>query len=166
LSTLLSQVLVAFTIELDNEFERQMQHVTTVSRQAGHAGRGPWLVSFVMWSNFMRFVGEKGTPLRDLQDQARMTNLGGLQRWGYVVIHPDPADSRRELPRRDWVVHATRKGRTAQQVWRPLAGIIEERGRHDSARTSSTRSASRSASWSTNSTSSCRTIYRSPARRN
>jgi hypothetical protein len=46
LPTLLSQVLVAFTIELDNEFEHQMPHRTTIARQ----GRGPWLVSLPMWS--------------------------------------------------------------------------------------------------------------------
>jgi hypothetical protein len=47
---LLSQTLVAFTIELDNEFEHRMQHRTT----AGGGKRGRWLVSLVLWSNCPR----------------------------------------------------------------------------------------------------------------
>jgi len=39
LSALLSQVLVPFTIECDNEFERQMPHRT--SNYGSTAGRGP-----------------------------------------------------------------------------------------------------------------------------
>ncbi len=48
LSALLSQPLVAFTIELDNEFERQLPHRTT--RHGGVRG-APWAVSLAMWSN-------------------------------------------------------------------------------------------------------------------
>jgi hypothetical protein len=56
LSALLSQVLVAFTIELDNEFEHQMPH-----RTAKHGGSRdvPWLVSLAMWSTCMQVVGEE-----------------------------------------------------------------------------------------------------------
>jgi hypothetical protein len=49
LSTPLSQVLVAFTIEFDNEFERRFAE-TGLGRRFG--------MSMVMWSNFMRFVGD------------------------------------------------------------------------------------------------------------
>jgi hypothetical protein len=57
LSALLSQVLVAFTVECDNEFERQMPHRT--SNYGSTAGRdAPWLVSMAMWWTCMRFVGE------------------------------------------------------------------------------------------------------------
>jgi hypothetical protein len=43
LTALLSQVLVAFTIEFDNEFERQMPHRTTRHGSTAGAGgrRGP-----------------------------------------------------------------------------------------------------------------------------
>jgi methyltransferase (TIGR00027 family) len=54
LPALLSQALVAFTIEFDNESERQIQHRTTSGPAAG--SRGPWLVSRAMWANFMRFI--------------------------------------------------------------------------------------------------------------
>jgi len=50
-----------------------------------------------------------------------------MERWGYIVIQPDSADSRRKPPRRDWVIRATPAGRKAQEVWRPLFGTIEKR---------------------------------------
>lgn len=48
LSALLSQVLVAFTIECDNEFERQMPHRTSNYGSTAGQGAGPWLVSMAM----------------------------------------------------------------------------------------------------------------------
>lgn len=55
LPTLLSQALVAFTIEFDNEAERLIAHRTTTHGSAIRPGGGslhaPWLVSLVMWSN-------------------------------------------------------------------------------------------------------------------
>ena len=71
LSALLSHALVAFTIELDNEFERQL-------RESGQRSR---VTSFVMWANFMRFVGDgiavaelpaaAGSPSADALDARR-----------------------------------------------------------------------------------------------
>ena len=55
LPTLLSRLLIAFTIEFDNEAEHRLEHRTTVGAAAG-TGRGPWLVSQAMWANFMQFV--------------------------------------------------------------------------------------------------------------
>lgn len=125
LSTLLSQALVAFTIEFDNEFERQMPHRTS---NHGATGQGPWLVSLVMWSNCMQFVGGEGVRVDELEQRARTkTNLKGMERWGYVLVQPDPADSRPKPPLSAWVIRATPKGRQAQEVWRPLFGAIEKR---------------------------------------
>lgn len=129
LPTLLSQALVAFTIEVDNEFERQMPHRTTWG-PAADSPQGPWLVSLAMWSNFMQYVASDGTPLNEIADLARITNLAGLQRWGYIVVEPDPADMRAKPPRSDWVVRPTAAGRKAQDVWRPLTRLIETRWRH------------------------------------
>src|SRR5215469_1367933 len=56
LSALLSQALVAFVIEFDNEFERQMPHRTTDRGRTQGQGKVPWLVSMAMWSTCMRFV--------------------------------------------------------------------------------------------------------------
>lgn len=128
LPTLLSQPLVAFTIEFDNESEHRSAHRTTWGPAAG-LRRGPWLVSQAMWANFMQFVGAAGVPLAEVGDLARITNLAGLERWGYVVVQPDPADGRPAPPRRDWIVTPTQAGRRAQQVWQPLAAVIEDRWR-------------------------------------
>jgi hypothetical protein len=51
LSALLSHALVAFTIELDNEYEHRTIHRTTVQRAVGGDLRGPWLTSFAMYAN-------------------------------------------------------------------------------------------------------------------
>ena len=116
LSTLLSQVLVAFAIEFDNEFEHRMPHRTTNFGSRG----GPWLVSMVMWWTCMRFVRDEGITVRELEDLARTkTNLNGMERWGYITI---------EGPERsDGVIRATSKGREAREVWQPLFGEIEQR---------------------------------------
>jgi DNA-binding MarR family transcriptional regulator len=87
------------------------------------------LVSLVMWANFMRFVDERGRPLRELAEQAAMTNLKGLLRWGYIKLEPDPSDPREAPPRGDWLVRTTPHGARAQEVWRPLAAEIEGRWR-------------------------------------
>lgn len=133
LPTLLSHVLVAFTIEFDNEAERQMQHRTTKHGTTAHGlGAGslhaPWLVSLVMWSNCMRFVGDQGIRIGELEDLAgTKTNLNGMERWGYIVIEPAAGDSRAKPPRSNWLIRATPAGRKAQEIWRPLSGVIEAR---------------------------------------
>jgi hypothetical protein len=128
LPTLLSHAVVAFTIEFDNESEHQMLHRTTRLGSTPGSLHAPWLVSLVMWSNCMRFVGEEGVPVRELERRARTTtNLAGMQRWGYIVVEPDPADRRPKPPRSTWMVRATPAGRKAQEVWRPLFGTIEKR---------------------------------------
>ncbi len=118
LPTLLSQALVAFTIEFDNEFERRMPHRTTNHGSTGEAQHGPWLVSMAMWMNCMQFIGDEGVTVRRLEELARTpTNLNGMVRWGYVTIGADR------------VIRATSHGRRAQEVWRPLCGVIEQRWR-------------------------------------
>jgi hypothetical protein len=57
LSALLSQVLVAYTVELDNDFELGMS-------RAGFPGAR---LSLVAWTNLIRFISEDGTSVRDLQ---------------------------------------------------------------------------------------------------
>jgi DNA-binding MarR family transcriptional regulator len=128
LSALLSQVLVAFTIEFDNEFEHQMPHRTSSHASTPGSPYAPWLVSLAMWSNCMRFVGQEGVTLGELQRLARTTtNLAGMQRWGYILVEPGLADSRSKQPRPDAIVRPTPAGRKAQEVWRLLFGIIEKR---------------------------------------
>ena len=130
LSALLSQLLVAFTLEYDNEFEHQMPHRTTNHGRTGGSRDAPWLVSLVMWSNCMQFVGEEGVTLGALQHLARTeTNLAGMQRWGYIVVEPVPTHGNPKRPHPDMIIRATPAGRKAQEVWRPLSGVIEQRWR-------------------------------------
>ncbi len=109
---MLSQILVAFTIEFDNEFEHRMPHRTT-----DHGGTaGPWLVSLAMYSNCMQFVGEDGVHASELENLARTkTNLNGMKRWGYIVVGLDG------------IIRATAKGKMARDQWRPLFDEIEKR---------------------------------------
>jgi len=122
LVTLLSQALVAFIIEFDNEFERQMPHRTTNHGSTPGSKDAPWLVSMVMWAKFMRYIPDDGVTVAELQSLLGMTGKGieaWLTRlgkwWGYVVVD------------RDAVVRPTEAGRKAQAVWRPLTATIEKR---------------------------------------
>ncbi|HLY30423.1 MAG TPA: MarR family winged helix-turn-helix transcriptional regulator, partial [Ktedonobacterales bacterium] len=128
LPALLSFALVAFTIEFDNEFEHQAPHRTTWHGATADSPHALWLVSLAMWANCMQFVDDGGITLRELTRRARTTtNLDGMLRWGYIVIKPNPALGRSKQPRADSLIRSTPAGRKAQEIWRPLAGVIEQR---------------------------------------
>lgn len=130
LSAMLSQALVAFTIECDNEFEHRMPHRTSnygVTSFGASRSPGPWLVSSIMWWNCMRFVGGDGVRVGELENLARTgTNLNGMQRWGYIVVQPDPAAGAKSS-RSKWLIRATAKGGAAREAWPPILETIEER---------------------------------------
>jgi hypothetical protein len=114
LSALLSFASVAFTIEFDNEAERQLQHRMT---SAESKACGPWLVSLTMYSNCMRLVDETGIGMDELQRHCRVKmSLHGMQRWGYLTV-----DSK------SGIVRATRAGLRARTIWQPLFATIERR---------------------------------------
>jgi hypothetical protein len=127
LSTALSQLLIAFTIELDNEFEH---------RFAG-AGGGARVASVVMWSNFLRLVGD-GIAVGELPEATGLPKarlrliLGGMERWRYVSVGPaskakrDGYGSARGM-RDEWVVRPTAPGEKARQIWPRLFAEIENR---------------------------------------
>jgi DNA-binding MarR family transcriptional regulator len=133
LSTPLSHALVAFTIELDNEVERRFAEAG-VGRRFG--------ISLVMWSNFLRVVGD-GIAVGDLPaavglPKSRLLSMvGGMERWRYVYVGPAPAErppeSRRDGygsargVRQDWVVRPTEAGLAAREVWPPVLAEIEGR---------------------------------------
>jgi hypothetical protein len=126
---LLSQALVAFTIECDNEAEHRLPHHTT-NFGAGSQGDGAWLVSLAMWENCLRFVADEPITVGELQQLARTgTNLDGMRRWGYVTIDGTSKKVHKSRPGPDAVLRATAKGLRARQVWLPLSGLIEERWR-------------------------------------
>jgi len=129
-TALLSQAFVAFTIECDNEFERQMPHRTARDGWTGPRGEVPWLTSMAMWFTCLRFVTEEGRSVQEVERLARTsTDWNGMERWGYVDVAPDQTDSRPRPPGKDWIVRATPAGRRAQAIWRPLSDEIEERWR-------------------------------------
>ena len=143
LSALLSQVLVAFTVEFDNEFERRMS-------ESSHPGAR---LSLVVWTNLLRFVAEGAISVADLAAKSLAPEtqikfeLGCLERWGVIFLKPDATDDRpiatsphrlsgRELRegwgsgrgiRSDWLTQLTSKGLTASKIWPPLFDLIEQR---------------------------------------
>ena len=130
LPTLLSQALVAYTVEFDNETEHLLPHRTSDHGATAASGPRPWLVSLVMWCNCMKFVGADGVQLGEMERLARTrTNLAGMQRWRYITVTPGRNDRDGRRPGPDAVVRATEGGRMAQEVWGPLFGIIDDRWR-------------------------------------
>ena len=128
LSTPLSHALVAFTIELDNEFERRFVE----------AGGGARVASFVMWSNLLRFVGD-GTTVGELvaavglPKRSALSRLGGVERWRYVSV--GSAAGKREGygsgrgTKDAWVVRFTPAGQRAAEIWPALPSEIGARWR-------------------------------------
>jgi methyltransferase (TIGR00027 family) len=129
LSALLSQALVAFTIEWDNEAEHRSPNRTTAFGASGQ-GDGAWLVSLAMWENCMRFVGEEPITVAELERLARTgTNLDGMRRWGYITIDGTARKIHKTRPGPGAVLRATPRGLQARQAWTPISGLIERRWR-------------------------------------
>jgi hypothetical protein len=127
-STLLSQVLIAFTIELDNEFEHRFQE----------SGGGARVVSLTMWSNLLRFVGGgvtvgEAVAAIGLAKRSTLSRLGGVERWRYVSVGPSTGEREGYGSARgvkdDWVVRFTPAGLRAAEIWPALPVEIEARWR-------------------------------------
>jgi hypothetical protein len=92
LSALLSQALVAFTIEFDNAAELAIPNRTTWhpdTHTNAPPGGGVWLASMAMWLNSMRYVGAEPITLGEVARLARTgMNLDGMRRWGYISVDP------------------------------------------------------------------------------
>ena len=125
LSALLSQALVAFTMEADNEAEHRLPHRTTDDGASPGAPPGaPWNTSLLMWANCLRHLPDEGITVAELRHRARTgTNLDGMRRWGYVTFTPDPGHGK--PPRRDAVIAPTRWGRAARDTWREVTAHVE-----------------------------------------
>lgn len=127
LTALLSQALVAFTIEFDNEADHRMPHYRVTRGESGTQD-GPWLVSMVMWFNCMRHVGDEPITVNELERRARTrTNVPGMRRWGYIEVEPAQDEVRAKHPSDALLVRAAADGRMAQKVWQPLVPVIEAR---------------------------------------
>ncbi len=127
LSALLSQVLVAYTVELDNQFELRM----------GAAGYPGARLSLVVWLSRMRFLADGDVSVRDLTARAKAPanqakfQLGCLERWGFITLDgrgvlSDGWGSGRGI-RSEHLVRLTEKGRRACEIWPPLIGEMEQR---------------------------------------
>ncbi|HXX15135.1 MAG TPA: hypothetical protein VEJ47_09565 [Candidatus Eremiobacteraceae bacterium] len=145
LSALLSQILVAYTVEFDSEFERRMSVV--------HPGTG---ISLTIFYTVMRFLDRHGVSVEQLARQSIASadtinfQLGCLERWRFLTLQPDPSDQRpipqafhrmagRQLRRgwgsgrgiRDqWIVQLTTRGRSALEIWPPLFEDMDQRWRN------------------------------------
>ena len=131
LPTLLSQVLVAHTIELDNEAEHRLPHRTTRGNEPAARRGAPWLVSFALWANVLQYLDEDAVTVAELRARARTTRLllGGLRRWGYVTLTPAAGETLQNPPQDSAVVRTTRGGRVAQDVFRALPPLVDDRWR-------------------------------------
>ena len=129
LSALLSQTLVAFTVEADNETEHRLSHRTTDYGLAPGAPPGaPWLTSLLMYANCLRHLPDDGITIAGLLDRARTgTNLDGMRRWRYVTFTPDPGHGKR--PRPDAIIRPTAWGIEARNTWRTVTAEVESRWR-------------------------------------
>lgn len=125
LSALLSQILVAYSVELDCEFERRM--LRTQSRSAR--------LSLVIWLNVLRFLTDGPVTVRALASRAlageagARAGLGCLERWGVVALQPGKRagfGSGRGI-RGDWPVRLTTSGETAVGIWPDLIPEIDAR---------------------------------------
>lgn len=141
LSALLSQVLVAYTVEVDNHFELAMS-------RAGFPGAR---LSLVVWTNLIRFVPEGGTSVRNLQvaslssQELLKFQLGCLERWGFIYFQQEGIGESPQFPaaheaRRDgwgsgrgiktaWVVHLAKRGRLAAGFWPKVGLDVDKRWR-------------------------------------
>lgn len=145
LSALLSQILVAYTVEFDNEFERRLS--------TAHPGTG---ISLTVYYTVMRFLNDPGVTVQQLARQSITSSdtlhfqLGCLERWRFLTFQPDPADKRpfpqafhrmagRQLRRGwgsgrgirgEWIIQLTARGRSAVEIWPPLFEEIDQRWRN------------------------------------
>jgi hypothetical protein len=131
ITSLLSQVLVALTIETDNEFEHRTSHFTTNHGRKGSFG--PWLISYALYANFLRLVPDDGIRMADLAAAAGYPPpvhpaYHGMRRWGYVTYEPDIAGSSPKAKDADAIVtlHAV-NGKTARDNWAAVQADMKVR---------------------------------------
>jgi hypothetical protein len=125
LTTLLSWVWIAHTIEVDNGFE------AATSERAGRAVR----ISLPMWTNGLRFISDEGITVDELRAHARAAcNIGGLERWGWISVG-DVGGQRREGygshrgVKGDTILRATRAGAYARRLWPRALNHVEDHWR-------------------------------------
>jgi hypothetical protein len=125
LTTLLSWVWIAFTIEADNAVE------AAGSERVGRLFR----ISLPMWVNGLRFIGPDGISVGELRVRARAAcNLGGLERWGWITVGDAPGGRRPGYGSHrgvtsGTVLRVTRAGAYARRLWPEVVASNEQRWR-------------------------------------
>jgi hypothetical protein len=136
LSALISQALVAFIIEFDNEFEHRVPHRTTNSGSTPGYSRDPWLVSMAMWIKYMRYVPAEGIRFNELQKATAsstktltiwLTRLGSW--WGYLSVEGLDRSSASKRIAPQAMIQPTLGGLKAIEAWRTLIPLVESRWR-------------------------------------
>jgi hypothetical protein len=128
LVTALSRAFVAFTIEVDNEFEMRMPHRTAADRH-DPSKHGPWMTSLTYYSNYLRHIPDDGCTARELARSAGdhaaaiASRLAEITRWGYARVQPTGSD------RGEWIVRLSSTGTLARDTWAPLESVVEDRWR-------------------------------------
>jgi hypothetical protein len=125
LSTLLSWVWIASTIEVDNAAEAEW---------SDHLGR-PFRISLPMWANGLRLVADEGVTVEELRGRTRAgCNIGGLERWGWLSVgdggpgrRPGYGSHRGVTART--TLRPTPAGRHARQLWPSVVARVEMRWR-------------------------------------
>ena len=120
ITSLLSQVLIALTIEADNEFEHRMPHWTTNFKTSPR--RGVWLTSYYFWANLLRFVPDAGIRMEELAAAAGYgppvhPMYEGAHSWGYVFYTPALPTSSPKKSAADAIVRLTPHGAQARDAW-------------------------------------------------
>ena len=111
LSALLSQALIAFTLDFDRRFEANCK--------ALGSKRSP--PSLAMWSNILRFVSDHGVDQRKLPDlsgiskPAVQSSVACLERHGWVTV--DAATK---------TVRLTSRGKKIAKLWRSTLQEVED----------------------------------------
>ncbi|HEV2262104.1 MAG TPA: MarR family transcriptional regulator [Candidatus Rubrimentiphilum sp.] len=114
LSALLSQALIAFTMEFDQQLSA---HYRNAAKRE--------VPSLAMWENVLRFVGAEGIDQRRLPELSGISKsavhsmLATLERHGWVVTKPSPADKRAKI------VRLTPRGHKLWAVWEHAVAAAE-----------------------------------------
>lgn len=125
LTTLVSWLWIAQTIEVDNRFE------ATSSERIGRLVR----ISLPMWANGLRLIDDDGIAVAELRARANaLCNIGGLERWGWISVG-DVGSGRRvgygshRGVKGDTVLRPTRAGTFARRRWPRAVAEVEDRWR-------------------------------------
>ena len=114
LAALLSQALIAFTLDFDHEFKRK----------TANAHLSP--PSLAMWSNIMQFLDKEGLDeyqlpaLAGIPKEIVHSMVACLERHGWVNVELASTASRARL------IRLTQRGQECEELWQPLLSVVEQ----------------------------------------